>query len=75
MAEKTSLKIKSLVHLYEHLTEEERIITDVLRQIIIETLPLIVKKKYRITCHSFMATGAFVWFGQPASQEAALKKA
>ena len=45
MAEKTSLKIKSLVHLYEHLTEEERIITDVLRQIIIETLPAYCKEK------------------------------
>lgn len=32
-------KIKSLVQLYELITEEERITTDVLRQIIIETLP------------------------------------
>jgi hypothetical protein len=40
-----SVKIKSLVQLYELLTEEERIITDVLRQIIIETLPAYCKEK------------------------------
>jgi len=33
------LKIKSLVHLFEILPEEERIIVDVLRQIILENLP------------------------------------
>jgi hypothetical protein len=44
MAE-ASLKIKSLVQLYELVPEEERIITDVLRQIIIETLPAYCKEK------------------------------
>lgn len=39
MASTERIKIKSLVQLYELLTEEERIITDVLRQIILETLP------------------------------------
>ncbi|MEO6330092.1 MAG: DUF1801 domain-containing protein [Ginsengibacter sp.] len=34
-----SLKIRSLLQLYEILPEHERIITDVLRQIITETLP------------------------------------
>jgi hypothetical protein len=38
-------KIKSLVQLYELVPEEERIITDVLRQIIIETLPAYCKEK------------------------------
>ena len=40
-----SVKIKSLVQLYELVPEEERIITDVLRQIIIETLPAYCKEK------------------------------
>jgi hypothetical protein len=40
-----SIKIKSFVQLYELLTEEERIITDVLRQIIAETLPAYCKEK------------------------------
>jgi len=38
-------KIKSLVQLYELLPEEERIITDVLRQIITENLPANCKEK------------------------------
>ena len=38
-------KINSLVHLFEVLPEEERIIVDVLRQIIIETLPATFKEK------------------------------
>ncbi len=40
-----SVKIKSLVLLYEILPEEERIIVDVLRQIIIENLPSGCKEK------------------------------
>lgn len=35
----TITKIHSLVQLYQLITEEERIITDVLRQIILDTLP------------------------------------
>jgi hypothetical protein len=38
-------KVKSLVQLYELVTEEERIITDVLRQIILDTLPAYCKEK------------------------------
>ena len=41
----SSIKIRSLVHLFELLPEEERIIVDVLRQIIIETLPGRCKEK------------------------------
>ena len=40
-----SVKIKSIVQLYELLPVEERIITDVLRQIIIENLPAHCKEK------------------------------
>ena len=39
------VKIKSLLHLFEILPEEERIIVDVLRQIIVETLPSYCKEK------------------------------
>ncbi|MDB5229419.1 MAG: hypothetical protein JWN76_224 [Chitinophagaceae bacterium] len=41
----TSIKIRSLVQLFEILPENERIITDVLRQIIIENLPGYCKEK------------------------------
>lgn len=40
-----SVKIKSLVQLYELLPENERIITDVLRQIVKENLPAGCKEK------------------------------
>jgi hypothetical protein len=39
------LKIRSLVQLYELLPEEERIITDVLRQVIADALPAYCKEK------------------------------
>ena len=39
------VKIKSLVQLYELLPEDERVITDVLRQIIKENLPAACKEK------------------------------
>ena len=41
----SSLKIKSLVQLFEILPENERIITDVLRQIILENLPGYCREK------------------------------
>lgn len=40
-----SVKIKSLLQLFELLPEEQRIITDVLRQIILENLPPSCKEK------------------------------
>jgi hypothetical protein len=40
-----TVKIKSLVQLYEILPEHERIIVDVLRQIVIENLPATFKEK------------------------------
>jgi hypothetical protein len=42
---KTGAKIKSLLQLFELLTEEERIIVDVLRQIVLENLPSYCKEK------------------------------
>jgi len=39
------VKIKSLIQLYELLPEDERVITDVLRQIIKENLPAYCKEK------------------------------
>lgn len=41
----SSLKIKSIVQLYEMLPENERIIVDVLRQIVYENLPDYCKEK------------------------------
>ena len=41
----STIKIKSLLDLYEILPENERIITDVLRQIIKENLPATCKEK------------------------------
>ena len=40
-----SIKIRSLLHLFEVLPEDERIIVDVLRQIILENLPIGCKEK------------------------------
>lgn len=45
MRETFSIKIKSILDLFEVLTENERIIVDVLRQIIIENLPVTCKEK------------------------------
>jgi hypothetical protein len=45
MQQTPSTKIKSLLHLFEMLPENERIITDVLRQIIVENLPAYCKEK------------------------------
>ena len=42
---KSPVKIRSLLQLYEAITEEERLITDVLRNIIIDNLPANCKEK------------------------------
>lgn len=41
----SSLKIKSILHLYQMLPDEERIIVDVLRQLITENLPAYAREK------------------------------
>lgn len=45
MSEPFSIKIRSLLHLYEYLPDDERIIVDVLRLIILENLPATCKEK------------------------------
>ncbi|WP_462255521.1 DUF1801 domain-containing protein [Ferruginibacter sp.] len=45
MKSNSSVKIKSILHLYELLPEAEKIIVDVLRQIITENLPANCKEK------------------------------
>jgi len=45
MPGKSRLKIKNLVELYALLPEEEKLIVDVLRQIVIETLPGYCREK------------------------------
>lgn len=45
MRNNSFIKIKSVLQLYEMLPEDERIITDVLRQIVIENLPANCKEK------------------------------
>jgi len=45
MKPKSAIKINSVLTLYESITENERIITDVLRQIITENLPATCKEK------------------------------
>jgi hypothetical protein len=44
-SKKDPLKIRSLLHLYETLPEDQRIMVDVLRQIVAETLPAHCKEK------------------------------
>ncbi|HZI52563.1 MAG TPA: DUF1801 domain-containing protein [Chitinophagaceae bacterium] len=45
MSFQNGIKFRSLVEFWEYLPEEERIITDVLRQIILENMPSYCKEK------------------------------
>jgi uncharacterized protein YdhG (YjbR/CyaY superfamily) len=45
MPRSPSLKIKSILHLYEVIPDNERIITEVLRQIVKKNLPASCKEK------------------------------
>ncbi len=65
---------KSLVHLYQKMPENERIILDVLRQIVRETLPEYCKEKLSFNVPLFYGIEQFASFGQPRFQEVALKK-
>lgn len=69
-----SVKIKSLLQLFELLPEEQRIITDVLRQIILENLPASCKEKISYNVPFFMATKVSASSGQPLFQGVASKK-
>lgn len=57
------IKIQSLVQLYELLPENERLITDILRQIIIETLPKDYKEKISYNVPFFQGNKAIclIW--------------
>jgi hypothetical protein len=67
---KTGAKIKSLLQLFELITEEERIIVDVLRQIVLENLPSYCKEKISYSVPFFYGNK-----GICINQEAGLKKA
>lgn len=56
-------KIKSVLQLFEMLPEEERIITDVLRQIVIETLPPYCREKISFNVPLFFGNKAIciIW--------------
>ena len=45
MSFQNGIKFRSLVEFWEYLPEDERIMTDVLRQIVLETLPAFCKEK------------------------------
>ena len=45
MAFQDGIKFRSMLEFWEHLPEDERIITDVLRQLVLETLPPYCKEK------------------------------
>jgi len=45
MSFQNGIKFRSLLEFWEYLPEDERIITDILRQIVLETLPLHCKEK------------------------------
>lgn len=57
------IKIRSLVHLYEVLPENERIITDILRQILTEALPHACKEKlsYNVPCFYGRKRICLIW--------------
>ena len=56
MNSNSSIKIKSLLQLFEVLPENERIIVDVLRQIVIENLPAGCKEKISYNVPFFYGT-------------------
>ncbi|MEO7800645.1 MAG: hypothetical protein ABIR81_01525 [Ginsengibacter sp.] len=70
MDHRSSLKIRSIVQLYEKLTEEERIITEVLRQIITNNYLHIVKKEYHSMCHTSMVIRNLYCMASNHTQEA-----
>jgi len=56
-------KITSLLQLFERLPENERIIVDVLRQIVIENLPIYCKEKFAFNVPYFYGNKAFALSG------------
>ena len=68
-------KIKSIVQLYDLLPGNERIITDVLRDLVRENLPGHCKEKISYNVPFFYGKKAFASFGRPLYRGAELKKA
>jgi hypothetical protein len=66
MGQPSPFESKSMVHLYERMPENERIIVDVLRQIVRETLPAYCKEKISYNVPLFYGNRAIciIW---PAS--------
>jgi hypothetical protein len=66
MGQPSPFESKSMVHLYERIPENERIIVDVLRQIVRETLPAYCKEKISYNVPLFYGNRAIciIW---PAS--------
>ena len=71
---KPAIKIKSVLNLYEVLPENERIITDVLRQIITENLPATCKEKISFNVPFFYGKKVFVLSGRPQFHAGGIKK-
>ena len=68
-------KIKSLVELYELIPDDQRVMVDVLRQIVIENLPKRCKEKISFNVPFIsMATRAFVLYGPLPSPRGGIKK-
>jgi len=69
-----SIKIRSLVQLYEVIPDDQRTIVDVLRQIIIENLPKACKEKISFNVPYFYGKKGICIVWPAAIQEAELKK-
>ena len=69
------MKIKNLVDLFTILPEDEKIIVDVLRQIVIETLPEYCKEKISYNVPFFTVIKVYALFGlQPFRGEASKRE-
>jgi uncharacterized protein YdeI (YjbR/CyaY-like superfamily) len=66
MSARQKIKCHSLTELWSHLTDQERIITDILRQIITENLPKNYKEKlaWNVPCYYVNKRICIIW---PAS--------
>lgn len=66
MSTRQKIKFHSLTELWSHLTDHERIITDILRQIITENLPKNYKEKlaWNVPCYYVNKRICIIW---PAS--------
>ncbi len=75
MSFQNGIKFRSLVEFWDYLPEEERIITDVLRQIVLENLPAHFKKNLLTTFHFIMAKEGSACYGRRLCAGLVLKAA